>query len=91
MSYCNALIAFSFTVLFCFYIGFYNLQYTRKDKSLVFSEIMELPKHSTGSRLVILWGAHETIFPRVGVFLLNSCLKKKKHYIAGDYLQNYTQ
>ena len=41
---------------------------------------MELPKHSTGSRLVILWGARETIF-----------LKKKKHYIAGDYLQNYTQ
>lgn len=52
---------------------------------------MELPKHSTGSRLIILWGARETIFPRVGVFLLNSCLKKKKHYIAGDYLQNYTQ
>lgn len=51
---------------------------------------MELPKHSTGSRLVILWGARETIFPRVGVFLLNSCLRKK-HYIAGDYLQNYTQ
>ena len=52
---------------------------------------MELPKHSTGSRLIILWGARETIFPRVGVFLLNSCLKKKTHYIAGDYLQNYTQ